>query len=236
MVHSKIETNQTLGNLVSHQIGRARVFEWYGLDYCCGGGKSLAESCSEKGIDSVKVISELIKSDEAENKTVEVDWQALPVNKLIDEIISTHHNYLKLELPRLTYLTEKIASAHGDNHPALHEVKTVFARLRAELETHLKEEEESVFPTLRLLNSGGDFTMLTDTARGNIQKMEEEHIVVGAMLARLSSLTDGYHMPADGCETYRVALHGLMTLEQDTHLHVHKENNLLFPKAMKEAV
>lgn len=232
MKHSNIQIEQTLGSLVSTQIERARVFEWFGLDYCCGGGKSLGDACAEKGIDPTVVATELMKSDETAARTDSKDWKALPIKELIDDIISTHHSYLKLELPRLTYLTEKIASVHGERHPDLLEVKKVYAELRADLEGHLKEEEEFVFPTLRLLNSGGDFNMLTDNARGLILKMEDEHVSVGAKLTQLATLTDGYKLPSDGCETYRVALHGLMTLEQDTHLHVHKENNILFPKAM----
>jgi len=232
MYRSNIEIDQTLGSLVSTQIERARVFEWFGLDYCCGGGKSLGVACAEKGIDPVVVTTELMKSDEAAAKTDNKDWKALPIKELIDDIIATHHTYLKLELPRLAYLTEKIAAVHGERHPGLLEVKRIYAELRADLESHLKEEEEFVFPTLRLLNSGGDFNMLTDNARGLILKMEDEHVSVGAKLTQLAALTDGYKLPSDGCETYRVALHGLMTLEQDTHLHVHKENNILFPKSL----
>ncbi len=236
MYRSEIDTHHTLGSLVSKQIDRARVFEWFGLDYCCGGGKTLIEACSEKGIDPIKVTQELLKSDEISARSDTRNWNSLPVNDLIEDIVSTHHSYLKMELPRLTYLTEKIAAVHGERHPSLLEVRKAYAELRTDLEAHMKEEEDSLFPTLRLLNSGGDFSMLKNDANGTIRKMEAEHVIVGSMLSRLALLTDGYKLPADGCETYRVALHGLMTLEQDTHLHVHKENNILFPKALGAAV
>lgn len=226
-MNTTIDINRTLGGLVTEKIDRARVFEWFGLDYCCGGGKTLSQACAEKNLDPAKVTAELSRSDMDSTKNSNNGIEGLTISQLIDDIVSNHHAFLRMELPRLAQLTNKIAGVHGGNHPNLLKVRDIYAALRTELEMHMKEEEESLFPTLRLLNSGG-FTMLKNDATATIRKMEEEHADVGEKLAEIAALTEGYKLPADACETYRVTLHGLMTLEQDIHLHVHKENNILF--------
>ncbi len=229
-----IDITKTVGNLVAEQPGRSRVFEWFGIDYCCGGKKPLSEACQEKGLDPAGVSEELIRNDADSGRADTTDWSQASVSQLIENILNEHHAYLQLELPRLTQLVNKVATVHGENHPNMRRVAEVYGGLRRALEAHMKEEEEALFPALRLMTRGS-FGMLADDTADLIAKMEVEHQEVGDALARINTLTGGYKMPPDGCETFRATLHALMTLETDTHTHVHKENNILFPKALGKA-
>lgn len=232
-IHINLE--QSVGSLVAANAVRARVLEWHGIDYCCGGRKSLGEACREKGLDPHRVAADIARSDRESSQTDATDWSQAQVAELIDNILSAHHGYLQMELPRLTQLVRKVASVHGPNHPYLREVADLFEGLRGDMETHLKAEEEDLFPALRLMASQGRFEMLAGDLLGAVQTAEQEHAAVGDALHRLNALTDGYKLPPDGCETFRAMLHGLLTLEADTHLHIHKENNILFPKAVELA-
>jgi len=230
-----IDPTTPVGSLVAEQAGRARVFEWFDIDYCCGGKQPLEQACTEKGIQLSQVIAELAKADVEEARVEDRNWQTLSTAELINHIVTAHHGYLRMELPRLTQLVNKVASVHGENHPYLLELKPLYDGLRRDLEAHLNEEEAEIFPAIRLVASRGSFGMLAAEAFGAIQRAEAEHVSVGDRLHRINQITDGYVLPKDGCETFRAMLHALMTLESDTHMHVHLENNILFPKALAAA-
>lgn len=220
-----IDIQQSVGSIVANQLSRARVFEWFDIDYCCHGGAILADVCRERNLDPSKMVEELERSDRQLDRAPSRDWSAASIPQLIDNITSEHHTYLKAELPRLTQLMRKIASVHGERHPNLLESEKLFTRLRDDLEAHLAREEEILFPPLRAAE-----IILDTTLRNELAGVEDDHQVVGDCLAQLKALNDGYQMPADGCTTYAATMHGLMTLELDIHIHIHKENNLLFPK------
>jgi len=227
-----INPSSPVGSLVAEQAGRARVFEWFGIDYCCGGKQPLDQACAEKKLQLSQVIAELAKADVEPKANDDRNWEQLSTAALIEHIVTTHHGYLRMELPRLTQLVNKVAGVHGERHPYLLELKPLYDGLRRDLEAHLNEEETEIFPAIRLVSSRGSFGMLASEAFGAIQRAETEHISVGDRLHRINQMTDGYVLPADGCETFRAMLHALMTLESDTHMHVHLENNILFPKAL----
>lgn len=223
-----------VGQIVAERIGRAAVLDRWGLDYCCNGGKPLGVACEAKGADVAAVLAALEASDkkdaaEGDDRT---DYAAMPASALADHIESTHHAYLKGELPRLWMHLRKVIDVHGDRHPELAEMGETFSGLRAELESHMMKEEQVLFPLIRRLDQAREaFSMHCGSVGNPIRVMEHEHATAGEALARLHSLSDGYRPPADGCTTYRALFDGLARLEFDLHRHIHKENNILFPRA-----
>ena len=231
-----IDPTTSLGDLVEQHPRLAREFERYGLDYCCGGGRSLAESCAVKGLDLGQVVGELSTIAAAEPQAAE--WSGMGAAQLCDHLEAVHHRYLWDELPRLSALVAKIESVHGARHPELAAVGRCYEEIRADLEPHLLKEERVLFPMVRELAaaalatvSGPEFHC--GTVRNPISVMLAEHDRVGELLAHLHSLTGGYQPPADGCATYQACFAGLAELEADTHLHIHKENNVLFPMVVR---
>ena len=230
---SAVTKEQTVGQLVVERPSRASVFERLGMDYCCGGNKSLNQACREKGLDYETVVQEL-QSEQAAPSKAERNWASASLTDLCDEIEQTHHAYLKKELPRLEFLTNKVATRHGDHRPALRELRDVFAALKAEMETHMMKEERILFPLCRQLDTAEQLPAMHCGSIGNpIQVMIREHEDVGNALARVRALTGDFACPADACKTFRAMYDSLHELEQDMHRHVHKENNILFPKAVR---
>jgi regulator of cell morphogenesis and NO signaling len=232
MIANELDPNTRVGDLVAARPGRARVFERLGIDYCCGGKTPLARACREKGADVVDVLRQIAASDAENLDEDQIDWNQVRLGELADHIVSEHHGYLRRELPRLAGLMEKLIAAHGARHPELTEVRDTVLSLKAELDSHMLKEERVLFPIIKELESA---TALPSFHCGSVANpigvMMHEHEYTGAALARLRSLTGGYQAPADGCETYRLALAGLAALEADLHRHIHKENEILFPRA-----
>jgi regulator of cell morphogenesis and NO signaling len=226
-----ISTATTVGELVVDDPARARIFEQLGLDYCCGGKRPLAEACSERGLDPDTVVAMLNAAEASGGRTGE-DWSQAPLTELCDHIVEAHHGFLRRELPRLSTLVEKVERAHAAQSPALHEVRTVFEELRAELESHTEDEERVVFPACRDLDAGagGDEELATRFAT-----LESEHEAAGAHLERLSELTGHFDVTQAFCNTHRATLDALRELELDLHEHIHEENNILFPRALAAA-
>lgn len=222
----------TVGEIVRTFPARSRIFESLGIDYCCGGKKSLAEVCQAKGLDSqtvVAMLSALADSPE----TAPIDPDTMTLTELCDHIEQVHHNYLRQELPRLDFMTRKVAAVHGDREPRLLEVRRVFELLNEKITAHTAEEDEQVFPAIRQMEAdGGDKAAAVSALKDEFAKLESEHERTGAALARLRELTDGFVPPEWACNTFRALYDGLERLEWDMHQHVHKENNVLFPKAL----
>jgi regulator of cell morphogenesis and NO signaling len=224
----------TVGQLVVQRPSRARVFERLGIGYCCGGKKPLQQACREKNLDFDGVVRELEKEESAVPDQAERNWASASLTDLCDHIEQTHHAYLKEELPRLAFLTSKIAARHGENRPALVQVQRVFAELKAEMDSHMMKEERILFPLCRALDTAEELPASHCGSVGNpIEVMIREHEHAGDALAQIRRLTDGYACPADACNTYRATFDSLQQLERDLHEHVHKENNILFPKAIR---
>lgn len=223
-----------VGQIVAERIGRAPVLESYGLDYCCHGSTPLDEACALRGADVHAVLEALAASDARDEGDGgdQTDYSAMPAGELADHIEATHHAYLKSELPRLSALIDTVVAAHGARHPELSDVRETFAALREELESHLMKEEQILFPIVRRLErSTESFAMHCGTVGNPIRVMEHEHESAGSALERLRTLTNDYRPPADGCASFRALSEGLARLEADMHRHIHKENNILFPRA-----
>lgn len=226
-----IDTTVSLGALVTEHPELARELERRGFDYCCGGQRSLADACAALGADATSVAAELAALAGAPAPAA---WASLDAAGLVEHLLATHHRYLWEELPRIDALVEKIVAVHGARHPELVDIADCVRAIRADLEPHMLKEERVLFPMIRELataraSADAAPAFHCGTLRNPISVMEREHDAVGGLLARLRKLTDGYRVPDDGCATYRTCFAALEELEADTHLHVHKENNLLFP-------
>lgn len=229
----RIDPRLPVGQIVREDLTRARVFERVGIDYCCNGRTPLVEACAVKGLELAAILDELAGC-RAECGAAEDRWDGddLPLSCLADHIEATHHAYLRRELPRLDGLAEKVRAAHGARHPEVVEMARVFGALREELEGHLLKEERILFPYVKQLEAAESMPAFhCGSIENPLRVMEQEHDDAGLALSRLRELTGDYTPPADACTTYRALLHGLEELEADLHRHIHKENNILFPRA-----
>jgi regulator of cell morphogenesis and NO signaling len=220
----------TLAELVAANPATVRVFETFGLDYCCRGDRTLADACSAAGLDLSHVGAALAGLDVDDDRA----WTDLDAASLAAHIVETHHRYLQEELPLLDALAAKVLAAHGLRHGELDDVRRLVAELRADLEPHLMKEERVLFPAIAALAAGQrDFPF--GTVANPIRVMMMEHDRAGELLAELRRTSRGYTAPEDACASYRALYARLETLELDTHLHVHKENFVLFPAALRLA-
>ena len=221
---------QPVGQLVAEKPARSQVFERWGIDYCCGGKKPLAEVCQTKKLDREAIVRDLEASDAVPTPD-ETDWNQQSLTKLCDHIVAAHHDYLREALPRLSVLIGKVAERHGAKDRRLVSLRALFQSFSAEMLAHMGKEEQILFPSIRLLEAGGSATRVL----GPIEVMLAEHDHAGADLEEMKSLTDGFAPNPEACNTWRAMLQGLSDLNADTHVHVHKENNILFPRAVKAA-
>ncbi len=227
-----IDLSMTLAEVVDAHPQLAREFERRGLDYCCGGGQTLAQGCAGRGLDPAITAAELAAAASAHSEVAE--WTTMSATELVDHLVATHHRYLWEELPRVSALADKIVSEHGARRPELTEIAACYGRVRADLEPHLLKEERVLFPMIRELDASSVAPALhCGTLRNPISVMLSEHDAVGDLLAQMRLLTGGYQPPADGCATYAACFAAMAEIEADTHLHIHKENNVLFPKVAR---
>ena len=228
-----ITPETSVGEIVRAMPASARIFEKLRIDYCCGGKKSLAEVCNTNKLDAATVVAMLSALDTAASGFVR-DPDAMTLSELCDHIQETHHAYLQEELPRLDFLTRKVAAVHGGHEPRLLVLRQIFEDFNAEMTSHTEEENQTVFPAIRKLEAGRKSAPAE--VRAICRKLEHEHDRAGAALERFNALTDAYTPPDWACNTFRSLYDSLAHLEKDMHQHVHKENNVLFPKAIAAAV
>ena len=222
-----LSSDTAIADLVLERPSRARVFEQLGLDYCCGGKRSLADACRRRGLDADTVLASL--DAEAAPASEEPDLRDVPLAEVCDHIVEVHHARLREELPRLSGLLTKVVRAHGADHPEFAVQRDVFEELRSELEEHLEEEENVLFPVCAGLDAEG----APGWPEGlELSAFEDDHAAVGAALERLSELTGRYALEGALCNTHRATLSGLAELSVDLHQHIHEENNILFPRAL----
>lgn len=212
-----INLQTRLADIVSADERHAGVLDSAGLDYCCGGARTLGEAAGEAGLDASTLLGSLLAATGP--SPVAPDWSRLAPSELCDHIVTTHHRYLRDQLPVLVDLAAKVESVHGERHPELADVRSLVDEIEAEVLPHLDREEADLFPAIAA--SG-----LVDVDL--VAALEADHDDLGRHLDRLRSLTDGFEPPADGCASYRSLYRGLAELDRDTRLHVHKENNVLF--------
>jgi len=233
---SSDEANVPVWELVRGHAGRARILAEFQIDYCCGGRMPLNEACAERGLSVEEVLRALEANDDAQPAADRVDWPRQSMTRLADHIVSRHHMYLRDVLPRLAVLLDKVVARHTDTHPNLIELREVYTAMCNELFSHMMKEERVLFPFIRLLDEAEQAGQPAPqfhcgSVVAPIHVMEDEHQAVGDALSKMRDLTFGFRPPADACDSYRILLAGLRELESDLHLHIHKENNILFPRA-----
>ena len=230
--------DETLGQVAAKDLQKAEVFKKYGLDFCCGGKKTVREACEEKGLDFEEITNEL----ELAGKTSAAG--TLPYNDqnldfLADHIVNTHHGYIKKMLPEIRTYAFKVANVHGTRHPELPAIWKLTEEINAELTTHMIKEEELLFPSIKALADAvnnaeqADLSHFGESIQNLISALETEHELAGRNLEAIRLLSNNYSLPGDACGSYDLLYKMLAEFEDDLHTHVHLENNILFPKALK---
>jgi regulator of cell morphogenesis and NO signaling len=228
---------QTVREIALEQPSSIRVFEHFGIDYCCGGRKPLAEACAARNIEVDTVLAALEAATKGPAPTGE-DWTSASLESLSAHIIVTHHAYVKRELPRLAALAERVVRRHGDTQAELPLLQAKLALLDEELTQHLVKEEVVLFPYVakleRALTTGSTLPRgCFGTVANPIAMMTAEHDAAGGLLAEMRELSNNFTPPVGACPTYCAYYAGLGEFEQDLHRHIHLENNILFPRAIK---
>ena len=227
---------ETLAQIAAKDLYKARVFKKYGLDFCCGGRKTVKQACAEKGIDVVKVEQELQQADKSFGRQ-QLPYNDWSIDFLADYIVNTHHTYVRKSLPELKSFSAKVARVHGKQHPELVAIEKLVGDIDSEMSQHMVKEEKVLFPFIKELvaakNSGtAGPSSHFGTVENPILMMEIDHESVGRNLEIIRKLSSDYSLPEDACSSYSLLYRSLEEFEEDIHIHVHLENNILFPKAL----
>lgn len=226
-----------IGEYVAEDYRTAALFEKYGIDFCCGGQRSLETVCRDKGLDPAEVIHELEAVKNSPAKRSE-NYGAWALSFLADYIVNTHHAWLNENTGQISDHARKIAEVHGARHPEVIEIASLFAQIAVDLEDHLGEEENVLFPAIKRLEatrkagaepSEGDRAAI----QNSLEKLYREHETIGDMVHQIRDLAKNYAIPKDACNTFAVTYQKLKEFEDDLHKHVHLENNILFLKAAR---
>tara|TARA_R100000935_G_scaffold15425_2_gene30813 strand:+ start:36878 stop:37624 length:747 start_codon:yes stop_codon:yes gene_type:complete len=226
-----------IGRFVAEDFRTAAVFSEYGIDFCCRGNRPLDEVCEKNNI----VLEDILEKLEISSTQVQHNVQAFntwPLDLLATYIEKTHHKYVESKIPVLSQFLTKLCKVHGERHPELIEINRLFEAVAGELAQHMKKEELVLFPRIKKMVESIDENIPLEpahfgTVQNPISMMEHEHDNAGQIFRDISKLSDGYTPPEDACNTYKVTFSMLDEFEKDLHLHIHLENNILFPKALK---
>ncbi len=232
-----LAATKTVGEIAAEMPSATREFEKLGIDYCCGGNRTLRQACSEANISVDEALARLERSAASTEPKPGQDWQNQLLADLISHITTTHHVFVREESPRIQALAAKVVGVHGKNHPELLQVQQVFAALAEELRVHLMKEEQMLFPYISLMEENtlaGEPAppAMFGTVANPVRMMMQEHDGAGEALRALRSVTVNYTVPEDACISYRTLFQALQDFEADLHQHIHLENNVLFPRAI----
>lgn len=227
----------TIGEIVAADFRTAKVFENYGVDFCCGGTVALGTICTEKALDLATITAELeaVKDKSAKRSQNYSAW-ALPF--LADYIVTTHHSYLNENDEQIAAYARKIADVHGENHHELLLIAKIFDKIAADMLIHLKKEEEVLFPAIKRADAARIVGATPDakdreTIQASLQMLHREHVEIGTAVHLINSLSKEYLMPDGACNTFVIMYQKLKEFEDNLHMHVHLENNILFPRALE---
>ncbi|TSJ38962.1 iron-sulfur cluster repair di-iron protein [Fluviicola chungangensis] len=231
------QENNIIGELVAQDYRAAAVFKKYGIDFCCQGNRTIEDACVAKNLDSKLVVTDLNSINQVSSEET-TDYKSWPIDLLVDYIEKKHHRYVEEKTQEIKPYLDKICRVHGEHHPELFEINEHFTAAAGELATHMKKEELVLFPFVRKMAKAKQENTILDTPHfgtvGNpIQMMMHEHTTEGERFRKIETLSNNYTPPQDACNTYRVTFALLKEFEQDLHLHIHLENNILFPKAIE---
>ncbi len=227
---SEIYRETAIGDAVAHDLRTATVFTRYGIDFCCGGRRTVEDACVGAHLDPDRVVADLRAVTDASPSPADVSgW---PAGRVIDRIVSRHHTYVRAQAPVIARYLDKLLAKHGRRHPELGRLAAIFKDVAEEFTHHLTQEEEVVFPAIARLageRAGSADAPFDSRLAGPMARLEDEHDWAGRQLALMRTLADGYRVPADGCATYKACFVALEDFENDLHQHVHLENSVLFP-------
>ncbi len=230
------EQSETIGEMVANDYRKAEVFRKFGLDFCCGGKKTLEKACERKGLDVVEVKKALLAVENESNANVE-DYTSWELDFLADYIINKHHKYIENAHLILSEFSNKVARVHGASHPEVVEIAHYYNEVAEELQLHMRKEEMILFPYIKeLVAAKRSGVKMERPAFGSIQNpinmMEAEHVSAGGNMDKINELSNNFTPPEDACNSYRVLYAKLKEYELDLHHHIHLENNILFKKAI----
>ena len=230
-------SERTVREIAIEHPGSVRVFESLGIDYCCGGKRSLQQACERSGVALEKVVELLAQANKEAAPVGVENWAGAGMDVLTAHIVDQHHAYVRREAPRLAGLLEKVVSKHGAAHGELAAIRELFTAMAEELFAHMQKEENILFPYLaRMETAARDGRSLPaalfGTVEAPISRLLADHDDAGELTSRMRALAHDYALPPEACPTYRALYQGLEEFERDLHVHVHLENNILFPRAL----
>lgn len=230
-------SEETVGQIAAKDLRKAEVFKKYGIDFCCGGKKTVREVCMEKGIDATKVEQELQQT--AQNVTgSNMNFNEWNLDFLADYVVNTHHHYARKYLPELRGYALKVAQVHGAHHPELLPIQQLVEEINEELTDHMTAEEKVLFPLVKKIvqtkNSNLPYNKDgSESFASMVDQMEKEHDSVGRAFEEIHKLSNNLAIPEDACTTYKLFYKMIQEFEDDLHIHIHLENNILFPKTVE---
>lgn len=226
-----------IGQFVAEDYRTAAIFSKYGIDFCCKGDRTIEEVCQKNNIDIHELLDKISDISVSENVQA-IDYKSWPLDLLAEYVEKKHHRYVEEKTPIIIQFLEKLCKVHGQNHPELLEVTALFIASSKELAAHMKKEELILFPFIKkMVKTQIEGATLKAPHFGKVENpiamMKDEHENEGERFRQISELTNAYTLPADACNTYEVTYAMLNEFEKDLHLHIHLENNILFPNAIK---
>lgn len=230
-IRKNIENSETVGQIAAKDMKKAELLKRLGIDFCCGGKKTIEEACLEKGLDVTRVKKELDETGKITDG-VQLDFNSFTPSFLADYIVNVHHTYVNKNLPMISDLSAKVAQHHGPINPFLIEVAKAVNELNCELTTHMKKEEQVLFPAIKRLESGNGIGNSFSSVAEPIYVMERDHDIAGDIMKEIRRLTDDYSVPQNACNSVKMLYHKLKEFENDLFQHIHLENNILFPKVI----
>lgn len=221
--------NKTIAEIVSEDINTASVFKKYQLDFCCGGGKTVAKACENSQINVEDVLSDL-ENLNFKNSNPNLNFKDWKLDFLIDYIVNVHHTYVSENVTIINEFAQKVATVHGDHNPENIEIAELFNTLSSELLSHMQKEEKILFPAIKemIVNKQNNFHF--GSIDNPVKMMEHEHDNAGNIIKKIQSLSNNFTTPDHACNTYKALYHKLEEFTNDLFQHIHLENNILFPK------
>jgi regulator of cell morphogenesis and NO signaling len=225
---------RTVAQIVASDMRTATIFKKYGIDFCCAGGKPITEACQGKEVEATTIFNEIESLD---IEKAETDYNTMDLDVLANHILGVHHTYVKESTPIIIEFADKVAKVHGNAQPETIEIAKLFREVGMELQQHMLKEENILFPHIINMviakRNGATIDIPFGSVQNPIKMMEMEHDAAGDIIKKIEKLSDYYTPPGHACNTYKALYHHLKEFQEDLHIHIHLENNILFPKAIE---
>jgi regulator of cell morphogenesis and NO signaling len=237
----KFSTETKVKDVVLAERGARQVLEEAGVDYCCGGSKSVGEACLNAGVAPQEILKKLNEAREQVGPE-DANWVSAPLGALTRHIREKHHRYVREAIARIRPLLEKVSAKHAENHGEIVEIEQLFLEVGREMQMHMQKEELILFPYIESVEAAATAGAPLErpffqTVQNPIHALMKEHDAAGDLLRQIRNASAQYTLPADACTAYRALYQEFGEFEADLHQHVHLENNILFPRAVElEAV